>query len=369
MILITVFTVGNASTRIARGLALAALARGEAIYSGDAHGRIRVWDSASVQHGSKAILSAGVIKLAYLDLVIPSKKQQLQLSPVGRICGFFCKNKDCGHEASCGSLGWEFVATGGSLKAWTTLPGRFAGDMLKAASWLGGKFEELLGATAAWSCEQLLSYSHYDVVAAGKGWDTDPWTMIAKDGYFYGRGVSDNKGGGWPWLVPGCHHQCATTRVPPQTTARPSAASPVTGPLLAQIFAVRRLLQGDPSEFCLMGFENEPPQAVPGVQGAPPPTGPGDDQRWDGQTWLHDMEHNCPVNVLFLVDGNEESHGPREGGLISELSAQRSQPRLWHARCRGPGAGDPRRAAGPAQRRQWGASAGALVEHVPGMKG
>ena len=32
------------------------------------------------------------------------------------------------------------------------------------------------------------------------------------------------------------------------------------GPLLAQIFAVRRLLQGDPSEFCLMGFETEAPQ-------------------------------------------------------------------------------------------------------------
>ena len=37
-------------------------------------------------------------------------------------------------------------------------------------------------------------YSHYDVVAAGKGWSTDPWKMVAIDGYFYGRGVSDNKG-------------------------------------------------------------------------------------------------------------------------------------------------------------------------------
>ena len=37
-------------------------------------------------------------------------------------------------------------------------------------------------------------YSHYDVVAAGKGWHTDPWTMRVEDGYFYGRGVSDNKG-------------------------------------------------------------------------------------------------------------------------------------------------------------------------------
>lgn len=46
--------------------------------------------------------------------------------------------------------------------------------------------------------------------------------------------------------------------------------------MLAQIFAVRRLLN-DASDFCLMGFENDV------------------------------AEHNCPVNVLFLVDGHEES--------------------------------------------------------------
>ena len=43
-------------------------------------------------------------------------------------------------------------------------------------------------------CLSMQRYSHYDVVAAGKCWNTDPWKMVAKDGYFYGRGVSDNKG-------------------------------------------------------------------------------------------------------------------------------------------------------------------------------
>ena len=43
-------------------------------------------------------------------------------------------------------------------------------------------------------CAKYMRYSHYDVVAAGKGWNSDPWTMRAEDGYFYGRGVSDNKG-------------------------------------------------------------------------------------------------------------------------------------------------------------------------------
>ena len=35
---------------------------------------------------------------------------------------------------------------------------------------------------------------HLDVVPAGNGWDTDPFTLTEKDGYFYGRGVSDDKG-------------------------------------------------------------------------------------------------------------------------------------------------------------------------------
>ena len=36
--------------------------------------------------------------------------------------------------------------------------------------------------------------AHLDVVPEGKGWDTDPYKMARKDGYIYGRGVSDDKG-------------------------------------------------------------------------------------------------------------------------------------------------------------------------------
>src|SRR5699024_9144187 len=32
---------------------------------------------------------------------------------------------------------------------------------------------------------------HLDVVGEGKGWDTDPYTCVEKDGMLYGRGVSD----------------------------------------------------------------------------------------------------------------------------------------------------------------------------------
>ncbi|GMM37363.1 glutamine amidotransferase subunit [Saccharomycopsis crataegensis] len=43
---------------------------------------------------------------------------------------------------------------------------------------------------------RVLWYGHYDVVETenDKGWDTDPFTLTAQDGYLYSRGVSDNKG-------------------------------------------------------------------------------------------------------------------------------------------------------------------------------
>ncbi|NLX70220.1 MAG: M20/M25/M40 family metallo-hydrolase, partial [Clostridiales bacterium] len=41
----------------------------------------------------------------------------------------------------------------------------------------------------------LLFYNHYDVQPADEpGWLSDPFKVIEKDGYVYGRGVSDNKG-------------------------------------------------------------------------------------------------------------------------------------------------------------------------------
>lgn len=40
----------------------------------------------------------------------------------------------------------------------------------------------------------VLFYGHYDVQPAEEvGWDTNPFTLILKDGYYYGRGASDNK--------------------------------------------------------------------------------------------------------------------------------------------------------------------------------
>ncbi len=41
---------------------------------------------------------------------------------------------------------------------------------------------------------KLAILAHLDVVHEGEGWDTDPYVVIEKDGRYYGRGVSDDKG-------------------------------------------------------------------------------------------------------------------------------------------------------------------------------
>lgn len=50
-----------------------------------------------------------------------------------------------------------------------------------------------LGAAAGRKLDIL---AHLDVVGEGEGWDTDPYEPVIKDdGYIYGRGVADDKGG------------------------------------------------------------------------------------------------------------------------------------------------------------------------------
>ncbi|KIY71497.1 Zn-dependent exopeptidase [Cylindrobasidium torrendii FP15055 ss-10] len=42
---------------------------------------------------------------------------------------------------------------------------------------------------------RILFYGHYDVMAAApENWDSDPFVLTGRNGYFYGRGVTDDKG-------------------------------------------------------------------------------------------------------------------------------------------------------------------------------
>ena len=43
--------------------------------------------------------------------------------------------------------------------------------------------------------DHLCFAGHVDVVPAGDGWDTDPYKLVEKDGYLYGRGTQDMKSG------------------------------------------------------------------------------------------------------------------------------------------------------------------------------
>ena len=48
----------------------------------------------------------------------------------------------------------------------------------------------------------ILIMAHMDVVEAlPSDWSTDPFKLVEKDGYFYGRGTGDDKGGGIPAMV------------------------------------------------------------------------------------------------------------------------------------------------------------------------
>ncbi|KAJ7043858.1 hypothetical protein C8F04DRAFT_1070669 [Mycena alexandri] len=49
---------------------------------------------------------------------------------------------------------------------------------------------------------RILFYGHYDVISApSTGWDSEPFHMAGRNGYLYGRGVTDNKG---PILAVAC---------------------------------------------------------------------------------------------------------------------------------------------------------------------
>ncbi|KAG6333727.1 hypothetical protein ID866_5355, partial [Astraeus odoratus] len=76
----------------------------------------------------------------------------------------------------------------------TLLPTRELGNPLILATFHGtqGKHAK----------PRVLFYGHYDVISAPKeGWNSDPFTIAGRNGYLYGRGVTDNKG---PILAVAC---------------------------------------------------------------------------------------------------------------------------------------------------------------------
>ncbi|KAI0029482.1 hypothetical protein K488DRAFT_80144 [Vararia minispora EC-137] len=102
-----------------------------------------------------------------------------------------------------------------SIPSISSLP-EHRGDCRRAAVWLSkcmqqlGAESKLLstgdesnpivfaifhGSQTAARKPRILVYGHYDVISApSEGWNSDPFELTARNGYLYGRGVSDDKG-------------------------------------------------------------------------------------------------------------------------------------------------------------------------------
>lgn len=167
--------------------------------------------------------------------------------------------RESGH--SLAAPDWaRFIALLAELVAIPTVssePSR-AQDLQRGAAWIARRLEEQVGCTArvsgrcvvarcGWDDEKPLValHSRYDV-AFGQGWSSDPWRLTTAGGHLYGRGVAESK-----------------------------------GPLLAQIFAVRRLMRHRP----LLCRHDEDAECA-SEKGS-------------------SFAGGCPVNVLFLVGGGE----------------------------------------------------------------
>ncbi len=55
-------------------------------------------------------------------------------------------------------------------------------------------YDNYLGELTFGEGEELGIIGHLDVVPAGDGWNTDPYTLTFRDGKYYGRGTTDDKG-------------------------------------------------------------------------------------------------------------------------------------------------------------------------------
>ena len=87
---------------------------------------------------------------------------------------------------------------GGGAKA-MDLPiviARLAANSISGNSISGGSRSSSLPGTPSSSKGCVVIYGHYDVAFAhiDNDWNSDPWELTGRDGFLFGRGVSDDKG-------------------------------------------------------------------------------------------------------------------------------------------------------------------------------
>jgi succinyl-diaminopimelate desuccinylase len=68
-------------------------------------------------------------------------------------------------------------------------------DISKEKGLITRNYENYVGTVDVNECETELGIlAHLDIVPAGTGWSSDPFTMVTKNGKIYGRGTADDKG-------------------------------------------------------------------------------------------------------------------------------------------------------------------------------
>jgi len=87
------------------------------------------------------------------------------------------ENPPGNEELAAEVVGDFFDRHGIAYRTWAAAPGR----------------TNIIG-TVGQGRPRVLLVGHLDVVPAGDGWETDPFRMVERDGYLYGRGTCDNKG-------------------------------------------------------------------------------------------------------------------------------------------------------------------------------
>ena len=55
-------------------------------------------------------------------------------------------------------------------------------------------YDGYIGEVVYGTGEEIGIIGHLDIVPVGTGWSVNPLALTEKDGYYYGRGVSDDKG-------------------------------------------------------------------------------------------------------------------------------------------------------------------------------
>jgi di- and tripeptidase len=164
------------------GVVLSSTIGGKRLITGGNDCYLAIWDiSACVPSESKEETGTPTLGLAYTDILFRALSKLVSLKTIS---GSSTYTEECRRGATfLKNLLKQLGAADTTL-----LPNPFPGRNPVVL----GKFR-----SKSSQAKTLLFYGHYDIVTAATGssaWTDDAYSMSGRDGFYYGRGVSDNKG-------------------------------------------------------------------------------------------------------------------------------------------------------------------------------